>query len=275
MVAMKKTIGASFLALAIVILALFLKNNQIKKPNHIPSKESQKFPSKQLEEKRVLSATPAPKVQNKSEFKTYTNNSYNLSFQYPKNLSVVPEEACGWVLKDVSKEDNCLISLKLVPSGVNMNYVPAVKFWLVRDLSSVEFGGQAKGIFYDKQINNWVENFGTFKRQLPISSRTISGKPVIKAQTNDSYMVSNFYIIPDYEKNMVGIFSVPQSWRVRCGLMETKSEKTECESYVNSIIRQFGGKGEKMTGGQGWLPEKYFKSIYSGVESTTVKSLKF
>lgn len=213
---------------------------------------------------------------NKVKFKIYTNYKYGLSFQYPKNFVIQPKNDCLRVLSKNSKKENCLLSLELYPSNVNKKYIPSANFWLIRDLTSINIYGQVATIFYDKQLKSWVELTSIDKKILPIFSFTHQGKPIIKAQNGGSHGWANFYIIPNYKKNIVAIFSFVEGYRLRCDLIENKKEKRDCEDYLNSIIQKFGEKEETKQAdyAEGWLPEAFFKNIYFEADFI-VKSLSF
>ncbi|GIW63374.1 MAG: hypothetical protein KatS3mg091_176 [Patescibacteria group bacterium] len=110
---------------------------------------------------------------------------------------------------------------------------------------------------------------------MSVYSQTISGNSIIKAENEGSSAAYNYYIIPDYEKNQVAIFSFPVAFRLRCDFIEDDTKKSECEAYLNSIVQDFGkDEDSKMAYSEGWIQEEYFTKIYSEAE-LIVKSLSF
>ncbi|GBD34466.1 hypothetical protein HRbin35_00188 [bacterium HR35] len=250
--------------------------NKLTPSSSFNKKESITSTSSDIKEKIIKELDLSLEIKNKTTLKTFNDDKYKVSFQYPEKFVIIPENDCSRVLLENSKEENCLLSLSIYPLNVNKKYIPPASFWLIKDLTSVNIYGQTVSVFYDKQSKSWVEVSSIDKKKLSIYSFTYQGKPILKAQNGGSHGWADFYIIPDYKKNIVAIFSFIQEYRLRCDLIEDENEKRECLNYLNSIIQQFGEKEKSKQSyyAEGWLPQEFFKNIYSEAESI-VKSLSF
>lgn len=283
---MKKIIIAlSFIFFILILVIIFLWYTREKSFDFGLLESTQDVSEKLYEKETDAGLTPTkdnnfnPKIVRpdlESKFKSYTDSRYNLSFQYPNNFIIVPEERCGEVLSDQQKEYNCLTALKVFPEGVNLNYIPPARFWLIKGVDSVGIGDQISQIVYDRDLNSWIDYVGDRNERLSIYTYTTDGKSIIKAENGGSHSSSVYYIISDYDKDLVAIFSFPQAFRVRCDVVENPKERADCESYLNSIIETYGKKDEDMQAvyQEGWIPEEYFQKLYFEAENI-VKTLVF
>lgn len=222
----------------------------------------------------VKSPTPATTVETPSvttpinenvNLKTYKNVQYNLAFDYPQNYVISKNQDCGNL---INNQAGCLLSLTLDPTNGD-DYTPKAEFWLLQGINSVNIFGQVSTISFDSQKRVWVLDNPT--EVLSVWGRTKTGQEIIKSSNGGSCGSSYYYIIPKYETDEVAIFSVPQSYRLRCdNFTNDKSKETDCNNFYKSVIDQYN-RGE--TTADTWLPENYLSSIYSEAENI-VKSYR-
>jgi len=202
-----------------------------------------------------------------SKLKTYKNTQYEIEFDYPPNYTVSPGSDCSWL---INNQAGCLLSLTLNPT--NNDYAPKASFWLLKGINSVNIPGQVSSINFDPQKRAWVVNNPVSTPEvLSIWDRTKSGQEIIKSSNGGSHSSFRYYIIPKYESDEVAIFSIPESFRLRCdNFVNDKPKEAECNNFYKFVIDQYNNGQTTI---DTWLPENYLNSIYSEAENI-VKSYR-
>jgi len=226
--------------------------------------------SKNTTEPKQSQTPPSPSPNEKNgdiNWKTYENIQYSLKFDYPQNYIVSTNSDCSGLINNQSA---CLLALGINPS--DSGYSPKAYFWLLRGINSVNIPGQVSSINFNSQKRAWVLNQSVPPAEaLPVWEHTKSGQEVIKSSNGGSHGSSYYYIIPNYKNDEVAIFSIPQSYRLRCdNFIDDKSKEVDCNNFYKSIIDKYNG-GNTTT--DTWLPDNYLSSIYSNAENM-IKSYK-
>jgi hypothetical protein len=203
----------------------------------------------------------APTNKQDGNLKTYKNARYGLSFEYPKNYVITTNSNCSSL---TNNQAGCLLSLTLDPT--NSDYPPKAYFWLLQGINSVNILGQVSNINFNLRKKAWVLNNTTSSAEvISIWDHTKSGQEIIKFSNEGSHGSSYYYLIPNYKNDKVAIFSVPQSYRLRCdNFIDNKSKETDCNNFYKSVINQYN-RGELTP--DTWLPENYLNYIYSEAEN--------
>jgi len=220
--------------------------------------------SKNVNETRSNQITPSPIANENKEtpnLRTYKNAQYGLEFDYPQSYTISTNPDCGSL---INNQAGCLLSLTINPT--NNDYTPKAYFWLLKGINSVNIPGQVSSIRFDSQKKTWVlEQASPTAEVLSVWDHTKSGQEIIKSSNGGSHGSSFFYIIPEYDNDEVVIFSVPQSYRLRCdNFINDQSKEADCNNFYKSVIDQYN-RGEITV--DTWLPENYLSSIYSEAES--------
>lgn len=226
--------------------------------------------SKNVNESKLNQTTPSPIVNKNNKtlnLKTYKNVQYGLEFDYPQSYTVSINPDCSSL---INGQASCLLSLTINPT--NNNYTPKAYLWLLKGINSVNIPGQVSSIRFNSQKKTWVlEQAIPPAEVLSIWDHTKLGQEIIKSSNGGSHGSSFYYIIPEYENDEVAIFSIPQSYRLRCdNFVNDKSKEADCNNFYKSTIDQYN-KGEATV--DTWLPENYLSSTYSEAESM-IKSYK-
>lgn len=206
--------------------------------------------------------TPANEQNGNTNLKSYKNTQYGFAFDYPQNYVIFTNPDCNSL---INNQAGCLLSLTLNPT--NSDYPPKAYFWLLRGINSVNISGQVSSIGFDQQKKMWVLNNPVPTPEiLSVWARTKSRQEIIKSSNGGSHGSSFYYIIPNYQKDEAAVFSVPQSYRLRCdNFTNDKPKETDCNNFYMSIINQYN-KGQP-TADTSWLPENYISSMYSEAEN--------
>ena len=231
--------------------------------------------SKNVNESKLNQTTPSPIVNKNNKtlnLKTYKNVQYGLEFDYPQSYTVSINPDCSSLISSslINGQASCLLSLTINPT--NNNYTPKAYLWLLKGINSVNIPGQVSSIRFNSQKKTWVlEQAIPPAEVLSIWDHTKLGQEIIKSSNGGSHGSSFYYIIPEYENDEVAIFSIPQSYRLRCdNFVNDKSKEADCNNFYKSTIDQYN-KGEATV--DTWLPENYLSSTYSEAESM-IKSYK-
>jgi len=231
--------------------------------------------SKNVNESKLNQTTPSPIVNKNNKtlnLKTYKNVQYGLEFDYPQSYTVSINPDCSSLISSslINGQASCLLSLTINPT--NNNYTPKAYLWLLKGINSVNIPGQVSSIRFNSQKKTWVlEHAMPPAEVLSIWDHTKLGQEIIKSSNGGSHGSSFYYIIPEYENDEVAIFSIPQSYRLRCdNFVNDKSKEADCNNFYKSTIDQYN-KGEATV--DTWLPENYLSSTYSEAESM-IKSYK-
>jgi len=231
--------------------------------------------SKNVNESKLNQTTPSPIVNKNNKtlnLKTYKNVQYGLEFDYPQSYTVSINPDCSSLISSslINGQASCLLSLTINPT--NNNYTPKAYLWLLKGINSVNIPGQVSSIRFNSQKKTWVlEQPIPPAEVLSIWDHTKLGQEIIKSSNGGSHGSSFYYIIPEYENDEVAIFSIPQSYRLRCdNFVNDKSKEADCNNFYKSTIDQYN-KGEATV--DTWLPENYLSSTYSEAESM-IKSYK-
>jgi len=245
-------------------IGYYLGNSGVVKKTATPTVTS---PISTVTNKVPSVATPVNEKNDNSNLKTYNNAQYQLAFDYPQNYIISTNPNCS-NLKNNQK--GCLLSLNLNPT--NIDFPPKAYFWLLQGVTTVNIPGQVSIINFDSQKKAWVLNNSVPPAEvLPVWNYTKSGKEIIKSSNGGSYGSSYYYIIPNYNKDEVAVFSVPESYRLRCdNFLNDKPKETDCNNFYKSVIDQYN-KGKETV--DAWLPKNYLISIYSEAENI-VKSYR-
>lgn len=205
--------------------------------------------------------TPSVTAPTNSNLKTYKNAQYNFAFDYPQKYIITTNPDCSNL---INNQAGCLLSLSLNPT--NSDYPPKAYFWLLQGINSVNIPGQVSSINFDSQKKAWVLNNPVPPAEvLSVWNHTKSDQEIIKSSNGGSHGSSYYYIIPNYKNDKVAIFSVPQSYRLRCdNFINDKPKETDCNNFYTSIINQYN-KGQPTV--DTWLPENYLSSVYSEAEN--------
>jgi len=194
-----------------------------------------------------------------SNLKTYKNTQREIEFEYPPNYTVSTATDCSLL---AGNQSECLVSLTLSPT--ESEYTPKAHFGLLKGVNSINIAGQTDTINFDSQKKAWViSGQEPTPEVLSIWDHTKSGQEIIKASNGNSHGSSHYYIIPNYKNDEVAIFSIPESFRLRCDLLD-KDKETDCNNFYKSVIEQYNN-GETTV--DTWLPENYLNSIYSEAEN--------
>lgn len=205
--------------------------------------------------------TPANERNGNTNLKIYKNAQYGLAFDYPEKYVISTNPDCSNL---INNQAGCLLSLTLDPT--NSVYPPKAYFWFLKWINSVNIPGQISSISFDPQKRVWVLNNPVPTPEvLSVWTSTKSGKEIIKSSNGGSHGLSYYYIVPNYQKDEAAIFSVPQSYRLRCdNFMNDKPKETDCNNFYTSIINQYNKRQPTV---DTWLPENYLSSMYSEAEN--------
>ena len=239
-------------------------------------KQSLKPSDKTKPVQSILSPTTIIEENRVSNLKTYKNIQYGIEFDYPQNyiISVNPtisdDQNYANCIGLTNNKSGCLLSLTIEP--INNDYAPKGFFLLLKGINSVIIPGQVSSIKFDLEKKAWVVNNPVPTPEvLSVWGYTKTGQEIIKSSNGGSHGSSNYYIIPNYEKDEVAIFSIPKSYRLRCdNFQNDKPKEAACNNFYKSVIDQYN-KGQITT--DTWLPENYLNSIYSEAENM-VKSYR-
>jgi hypothetical protein len=203
-----------------------------------------------LQQNRTISLPSANGNDETPYFQKYEDKQNGLEFDYPHTYTILTNLDCGTLLGD---QKNCLLSLSI--NSTKSNYPPKAGFWFVKGIDSVKILGQVS----------------TIPEILSVWDHTKLGQAIYRTTNGGSHTSFYYYIIPNYENDEVAIFSIPQSYRLRCdNFIDNELKEDDCNHFYNSVINQYNsGKTIIDT----WLPETYLSSIYSEAENM-VKSFK-
>lgn len=224
------------------------------------SKQSSKS-NIELNQKQAAPLYPINGVDGDANWNAYKNTQYSFVFNYPKNYVILTKPDCNEL---IGNQSACLTALSINAS--NSDYPPTAHFWLLKGINSVRISGQVSSINFDSQKNAWVLNEGISPAQtLSAWDHTKSGQEIIKTSNGGSHGSSNYFLIPNYKYDEIAIFSIPQSFRLRCDNFTSGDYKEiDCNNFYKSIIDKYN---EGKTAVDTWLPDNYFNSIYSEAEN--------
>lgn len=234
---------------------------------------------KTSDEPKQTQPIPSPNITGGNEapnLKTYKNSQNGIEFDYPQNyaISANPTNSTNPNYANcmglTNNQAGCLLSLALNPT--NSEYTPKANFWLLKGINSVNIPGQVSSINFDSQKRAWIVNNSVPKPEvLLVWNHTKTGQEIIKSSNGGSHGSSHYYIIPKNESDEVAIFSIPESYRLRCdNFVNDKPKEIDCNNFYKSVIDQYNN-GEVTD--DTWLPENYLKSIYAEAENI-VKSYR-
>lgn len=205
--------------------------------------------------------TPENGRNGNSNLKTYKNVQYSITFDYPGRYVISTNPDCSSL---INNQAHCLLSLTLDPT--NSDYSPKAYFGFLKGIDLVDIPGQVSDIRFDPEKKKWVlDDPAPLPEFLSVWDHTRSGQEIIKSSNGGSHGSSYYYIIPDYQKDEVAIFSVPQSYRLRCdNYINDKPKETDCNNFYTSIINQYN---KRQPTSDTWLPENYLSSVYSDAEN--------
>lgn len=221
----------------------------------------------ELNQDQTVPLSPTNEVGSDANWNAYKNTQYSFVFNYPKNYVILTKPDCSEL---IGNQSACLMALSINAS--NSDYPSTAHFWLLKGINSVRISGQVSSINFDPQKNVWVLNEGISPAQtLPAWDNTKSGQEIIKTSNGGSHGSSNYFLIPNFKYDEIAIFSIPQSFRLRCdNFTSDKSKEVDCNNFYKSIIDKYN---EGKTTVDTWLPDNYLSSIYSEAE-TMIKSFK-
>ncbi len=216
-------------------------------------------PSDKANQTQITPTSITAKENTTSNFKTYKNTRYGIEFDIPKNYTVTDGLDCSLLMLD---QNRCLVSLVLKLDFRDSDFVPEATFWFLKGVNSVKIPGQVSHIYFETQKRVWrIDNP---PEVFPLWGHTESGQEIIKAFNGGSHSNFAYYIIPDYEKDEVAIFAFPESFRLRCDLIENRQKQLDCDRFYKSVIDQYYN-GEETP--DNWLGRNYLNSIYSEAEN--------
>jgi hypothetical protein len=194
---------------------------------------------------------------------TYADNQNGFKFDYSPTYNVVADSSSSATCDGLTNDNSSCLALNINTNVGGNGYVPEAIFYLIKGINKINISGQVDGIKFNSQKSMWVDENPGGETELPTWAYTKSDNNVIKTSIGGSEASSNSYIIPDYKNDKVAIFLIPQSFRLRCDLMQGQ-EQTACNSFYKSVINQYNnGQATEDT----WLPDIYMQSLYPNIES--------
>ncbi len=199
-------------------------------------------------------------------WKKYENEEYGFQFSHPQSYMFAANPSCGNLTDGSGIQPSCLVSLDLAVS--KNDFDPAASFYLLKGINYLEIPGQISTISFDPQRDVWTLWDDSREQILSVWDKTKSGQDIVKVSNGGSHASFYYYLIPDYVKDTVAVFQIPQGYRLRCDLIEDQSRQAQCGDFYKSAIDEF--KEEIDT----WLPGDYLKALYADAEAV-VKSFSF
>ncbi len=219
-------------------------------------------------------------------WKIYKNEKYGFEFKYSSKYIievVLDSEECFFFTREPNKK--CLVEIIFKPKEQLILEELYGHFYLIPDINNVEIAGQLMYTQVDPKDNKWRyyeccdrENNYYLKEILKPWALTQSGEEIFKTGTCGSHECFGYDFIPYHLKNWTALFKFPGGRRIRCGLIEDSSKKSQCYSELNRIWKKYSGNEDEreMIIEQGWIPFEYISDLHNGEDiDEMVRSFKF
>ncbi|GIW62597.1 MAG: hypothetical protein KatS3mg090_0423 [Patescibacteria group bacterium] len=234
----------SFTLVIFLSLLLYNKSQLFKSKDE---KTTQELSKEKVNDNISSILTPALANPNDREkFKIYINKQSNLSFQYPEKFTVFSDPICSEIF--LNKESKCFTSLRILPNTAYSVYLPPAKLWLVKNLTLDMLLIPGEDILQNKNLVSEIEslNKNNDKYNLSTYAYTITNKPIIKIEMNKDLLIDfDYYIVPDYERNLYVVLRFPRAFQIKCGSYNKDSLKSGCEEFINYVAQKYEDQYEE------------------------------